>query len=50
MPLDKCAKCGKEIHEFLTGRKKIDGKLYCSDCYFEELGTVIETNPIGAKN
>ena len=45
--VDKCSKCGVVIQEFLTGRKKIDGQVYCEDCYFDELGTIVEKHPIG---
>jgi hypothetical protein len=45
--IDHCAKCGCEIHTFLTGRKYIDKKVHCRDCYYDELGEVIEQHPIG---
>jgi len=45
--VEKCSKCGVVIQEFLTGRKRIDGHIYCEDCYFDELGTIVEMHPIG---
>jgi formylmethanofuran dehydrogenase subunit E len=45
---DNCTKCGKKIHGFLTGKKKIDGKPYCKECYYQELGEVVEKYPIGS--
>jgi hypothetical protein len=47
MATDKCAKCGKELHEFTTGRKMIAGSYYCRSCYYQEAGRVFEENPIG---
>jgi uncharacterized Zn finger protein (UPF0148 family) len=45
--VDTCTKCGKDIQPFFTGRKKIDGKIYCKNCYYNELGDIIEKYPIG---
>jgi hypothetical protein len=47
MTVDKCTICGKEIREFLTGRKAIDGKMYCRSCYYDEVGRMVEEHPIG---
>lgn len=47
MAIDKCTKCDVPIQEFITGRKKIGDKLYCKSCYYEELGELIESSPIG---
>lgn len=44
---EHCTKCGCEIHGFLTGRKYIDKKVHCSECYYDELGRVVEEHPIG---
>lgn len=45
--MDHCVKCERQIHEFTTGRKLIEGKVYCDDCFFDEAGRAIEENPIG---
>jgi hypothetical protein len=47
MAMDKCTKCNVSIQEFITGRKKIGDKLYCKSCYYEDLGDLIESSPIG---
>jgi len=44
--MDTCKKCGVHIQEFITGRKKVSGELYCKHCYYEELGKVIEKHPL----
>jgi formylmethanofuran dehydrogenase subunit E len=43
-----CTECGTKLHGFLTGKKKINGKPYCKECYYQHLGKVIEKYPIGA--
>jgi DNA-directed RNA polymerase subunit RPC12/RpoP len=48
MALDKCAKCGKELHEFTTGRKTVGEHLYCRACYYEIAGRVFEEHPIAS--
>jgi len=48
MVLDNCKKCKTPIQEFITGRKKISGDLYCKKCYYEKLGDFVEENPIGS--
>lgn len=42
----KCHICNKELH-YLFETKYIDENPTCSDCYYEELGKVIEKYPIG---
>jgi hypothetical protein len=44
---EHCYNCGCEIHPFLTGRKCIDDKVHCEDCYVDKLGEIIEQHPIG---
>lgn len=44
----KCAKCGITIHESKTGMRKVAGdECYCSACYFESIGELIDDCPIG---
>ena len=43
----KCSKCQIPVQEFITGKKKIDGKVYCKSCYYEELGNLVEEMPMG---
>jgi len=45
----KCHICNKDIYIRYNGGepKKIDGKPTCEDCYYDELGKVIEEHPIG---
>ena len=45
--MEHCTKCGCEIHGFLTGRKYVDNKVHCRECYYNELGKVIEMYPVG---
>ena len=42
-----CPDCRQEIRETLTGCREIDGRFYCSDCYYTKLGEWIDTHPIG---
>jgi hypothetical protein len=44
---DHCTDCGCEIHQFLTGRKRISGEVHCDKCYYKKLGEVVEEHPIG---
>lgn len=42
----KCSSCGISLQETRTGcRHTADGTL-CSDCYFAQLGRVVEEHPI----
>jgi NAD-dependent SIR2 family protein deacetylase len=42
----KCTSCGVRTQEEKTGRRWLEGKPYCSDCYFEELSSELESSPI----
>ena len=44
---DTCKKCGTQLSEFSTERKKIGDELHCNNCYCEELGKLVEQCPIG---
>lgn len=45
-PYPRCSKCGKQLkHSF--DKRKINDKLYCKKCYYEELSNVVEKHPIG---
>ena len=44
---EHCEVCGCEVHGFLTGRKYIDGKVHCSECYYKKLGDAVEQHPLG---
>ena len=39
--------CGVRISTTITGREYIDGKPYCSRCYYKTLGDFVEQNPLG---
>lgn len=41
-----CTKCKKEI-EYRRDIHYIDGKPHCKDCYFGELGAMMEKYPPG---
>ena len=45
--IELCGGCGCEIHTLMTGRKYIDNKVHCRNCYFDKLGEVVEQHPIG---
>ena len=42
----RCAKCDIELDDMTTGKKKIGGKPYCKECYYQEIGEFIEKTPI----
>lgn len=44
-PSQNC-RCGGRIKEHPDEHYKIKGKPVCSDCYYSELGKVIEMSPI----
>ncbi len=43
----KCNTCDVSLQETVTGKRHIDGAEYCSDCYYEEVGAVVEESAIG---
>jgi hypothetical protein len=45
--LEKCRSCGRNLQESLTGKRKGPKGLSCSKCYFESLGDLAESSPIG---
>ncbi len=43
----KCENCGIVLQETITGNRAGSNGRVCSDCYFKELGEVVEKYPIG---
>lgn len=41
-----CCRCGVLLQETVTGRRKTPGGEACSDCYYEELGEIVEQHPV----
>ena len=41
-----CCKCKVELQETITGKRTTPNGEACSDCYYEEIGELIEQNPI----
>jgi hypothetical protein len=44
--MNNCNKCEIPIQEFLTGKHDVEEGVYCDECFFDELGEVIEKYPI----
>jgi hypothetical protein len=44
----KCEVCATPIQESITGRRSVDGKDYCSDCYYDDIGAEIERMPLSS--
>ena len=44
--VEKCAHCGVALQETITGKRPTPDGDACSDCYYEELGELIEQHPI----
>lgn len=44
--MNNCNKCGITIQEFLTGKHDVEVGVYCDECFFDELGEVVENHPI----
>jgi ribosome-binding protein aMBF1 (putative translation factor) len=42
----QCAICGRPLQETVTGNRRTARGHLCSDCYFDELGRVIEEHPV----
>jgi hypothetical protein len=45
-PGKACAGCGRVLQETVTGNRPIGDRSYCSDCYYEQLGDLVESHPI----
>ncbi len=45
-----CNKCGIPLRERITGNRQVGSDRYCSDCYFNELGELIDAAPIGIRS
>jgi protein-arginine kinase activator protein McsA len=41
-----CAGCGVTLQETITGKRQLQGRDVCSDCYYEAFGNFIEEYPI----
>jgi len=46
--VQSCSKCGTLLQETLTGKRQISTGDACSDCYYEELGALVEQHPIAS--
>lgn len=44
--MNNCGKCGITIQEFLTGKHSVEEGVYCDECFFDELGELVEKYPI----
>ena len=42
----KCSACGIALQETRTGCRHTDDGTLCSDCYFSQLGQIVEEFPI----
>ena len=42
----ECVYCGVPLQETITGKRHTDSGDACSDCYYAELGKIIENHPI----
>jgi hypothetical protein len=43
----QCCSCHKPIQTAITGCNKTGDGFKCDDCYFDDLGDLIEKHPIG---
>jgi hypothetical protein len=43
---NQCANCHCLLQEMVSGRRKLDGKFVCSDCYFDALSDFVEEAPV----
>lgn len=43
-----CVYCGVKLQEAITGNRKAPLGRACSDCYYEEIGKLIESHPIAS--
>lgn len=47
-PASKCAKCGVDLVDGANStRQTIYKASVCDDCYYDELGKIIEEHPLG---
>ena len=44
--MTNCNKCGTTIQEFLTGKHNVEEGVNCDECFFDELGKIVESHPI----
>lgn len=42
----RCPNCDVLLQETITGKRRIGDEDYCSDCYYEKLGELVEQHPI----
>lgn len=42
----RCPYCGVLLQETITGRRRTPKGDACSDCYYEQLGEIIEAHPV----
>ncbi len=43
-----CVKCSTPLQETLTGKRQLADGDACSDCFYEELGKLVEEHPIAS--
>jgi hypothetical protein len=41
-----CCQCGVLLQETITGKRKTPDGEACSDCYYEQLGDLVEQHPV----
>ena len=42
----KCPYCGVVLQETITGKRPTPRGFACSDCYYEQIGEIVEQHPI----
>lgn len=45
---EKCCKCGITLQETVTGKRQLGSGNACSDCFYGDLGDVVEDHPIAS--
>jgi hypothetical protein len=46
-PGTKCVACGCRIQRTITGEQQTSDGPVCDDCYYKQLGEVIDKHPLG---
>ena len=44
---ERCGGCSTMISGTVTGRNQTDEGVRCDDCYFDDLGDLVEKHPVG---
>jgi hypothetical protein len=45
---ETCCKCKVVLQETITGKRQLGSANACSDCFYGELGDIIEQSPIAS--